>query len=664
MKLIKLNGIDCYLLNKEPNWGNNIKVKLNIPRENEIGLTGIETRRKLNESIRFSVSYSTIYEGAELTELQNSLKNLTTEIVLCPLWFALTPSNETKITTNYYYKSEGNVLISIDELDNYECWVYPVLFGRLEKTPSVSLMTDELGEITFDFIENSDEHFAIMPEYQKLNYQGWELFKFSPDWSTYETAKPDVQVLRTQIGQKREQATEYFGDRVKQRISFNVNLVKDNILEFIKFFQDNIDVAFWNKTGIAPFRLTGNISKDDTRIKISSDVDITKNKFILISDLEKQEIVQATEVEYDETEQSYFINLASPVNNSFNLGDTRLEFVILSRFNSDTIEIDFSDIYLASSKVETIQSEYEAEYVGNEIPRETIGGLGAVAYLYKFIIQYPDTTNQWLVTGYEKDLIYNNETYRSEQIEHNDIVSELNLNRNSLTITTEYSNNLPFSQLLPLTIEFPVKVEIYEVEVENYVVQTINKCFSGEIVNVRYDGSIISAEAKSITGLFEHKTPRRLLQTSCNWLIYEPSCGLDFDFWTWQGVVNTYNPDTLEILIANINPKNISQTKPITQHFFAGGLIAHGVGSSREFRTIIDNEAIVDGKMVLYVSSGFNNPINEGDYLDFSAGCDGQYLTCKDKFNNLSNFGGFPFMPLSNPSMLKVSQNVSSGGKK
>jgi hypothetical protein len=61
MKLIKLNGIDCYLLNKEPNWGNNIKVKLNIQRENEIGLTGIESRRKLNESIRFSISYSTIY---------------------------------------------------------------------------------------------------------------------------------------------------------------------------------------------------------------------------------------------------------------------------------------------------------------------------------------------------------------------------------------------------------------------------------------------------------------------------------------------------------------------------------------------------------------------------------------------------------------------------
>jgi len=217
---------------------------------------------------------------------------------------------------------------------------------------------------------------------------------------------------------------------------------------------------------------------------------------------------------------------------------------------------------------------------------------------------------------------------------------------------------------LPLTIEFPVKVEIYEVEVENYIVQTINKCFSGEIVNVKFDGLIVTAEAKNITGLFERKTPRRLLQTSCNWLIYEPSCGVDFNFWTWQGVVNTYNPNTLEILIENISPKNVNQTKPITENFFLGGLISHGTGSEKEFRTIIVNQSINNNKMVLLISSAFNNPINVGDYLEFSVGCDGQYTTCKDKFSNLSNFGGFPFMPLSNPSVLKVSQNVSSGGKK
>jgi hypothetical protein len=34
-----------------------------------------------------------------------------------------------------------------------------------------------------------------------------------------------------------------------------------------------------------------------------------------------------------------------------------------------------------------------------------------------------------------------------------------------------------------------------------------------------------------------------------------------------------------------------------------------------------------------------------------------------DKFANFPNFGGHPFMPATNPSLVKVSQNIG-GGKK
>lgn len=37
--------------------------------------------------------------------------------------------------------------------------------------------------------------------------------------------------------------------------------------------------------------------------------------------------------------------------------------------------------------------------------------------------------------------------------------------------------------------------------------------------------------------------------------------------------------------------------------------------------------------------------IEAGDTFDVVAGCDGEHSTCKDKFNNIVNFGGFPFMP-------------------
>jgi hypothetical protein len=44
-------------------------------------------------------------------------------------------------------------------------------------------------------------------------------------------------------------------------------------------------------------------------------------------------------------------------------------------------------------------------------------------------------------------------------------------------------------------------------------------------------------------------------------------------------------------------------------------------------------------------------------------GCDGVFSTCSAKFVNQLNFGGHPFLPATNPSLVKMSSNVG-GGKK
>ncbi len=37
--------------------------------------------------------------------------------------------------------------------------------------------------------------------------------------------------------------------------------------------------------------------------------------------------------------------------------------------------------------------------------------------------------------------------------------------------------------------------------------------------------------------------------------------------------------------------------------------------------------------------------ISAGDLYKITAGCDKRFLTCKDRFNNTKNFGGFPYLP-------------------
>jgi hypothetical protein len=41
--------------------------------------------------------------------------------------------------------------------------------------------------------------------------------------------------------------------------------------------------------------------------------------------------------------------------------------------------------------------------------------------------------------------------------------------------------------------------------------------------------------------------------------------------------------------------------------------------------------------------------LKDGDTVDAYAGCDGRAETCRDKFDNIDNFLGFPFTPQENP---------------
>ncbi len=48
-------------------------------------------------------------------------------------------------------------------------------------------------------------------------------------------------------------------------------------------------------------------------------------------------------------------------------------------------------------------------------------------------------------------------------------------------------------------------------------------------------------------------------------------------------------------------------------------------------------------------ADGTTTSLKLGDTVDLILGCDNTYTTCLNKFNNLINFGGFMFLPATNP---------------
>jgi hypothetical protein len=75
--------------------------------------------------------------------------------------------------------------------------------------------------------------------------------------------------------------------------------------------------------------------------------------------------------------------------------------------------------------------------------------------------------------------------------------------------------------------------------------------------------------------------------------------------------------------------------------WFIGGVAEFGV----EKRTIVahvDNTITIAYRMV---------NLADDDSVDVYPGCDGRNVTCRDKFDNIINFLGFPYIPIENPAM-------------
>jgi uncharacterized phage protein (TIGR02218 family) len=73
--------------------------------------------------------------------------------------------------------------------------------------------------------------------------------------------------------------------------------------------------------------------------------------------------------------------------------------------------------------------------------------------------------------------------------------------------------------------------------------------------------------------------------------------------------------------------------------YFVGGMLATTAGAR-----MIVGHAGIDLTLVAPMVG-----LTAGDAVQLYAGCDHTMAHCKDRFGNLDNFGGFPFIPVKNP---------------
>jgi uncharacterized phage protein (TIGR02218 family) len=157
--------------------------------------------------------------------------------------------------------------------------------------------------------------------------------------------------------------------------------------------------------------------------------------------------------------------------------------------------------------------------------------------------------------------------------------------------------------------------------------------FSGRVSQceaTRYEAKIT---VNSDLELLNVQMPRNLFQAPCIHTPYDTGCGIPKT--GVAGTIISVNGTTFGVSIYNADS------------YYDEGMIEFTSGSNTGAKRTIKNQV----SNLVTVTLGLSSTVNIGDTIKLYAGCDRTQATCQNKFNNLLNFRGFPYVPVPETTM-------------
>lgn len=137
----------------------------------------------------------------------------------------------------------------------------------------------------------------------------------------------------------------------------------------------------------------------------------------------------------------------------------------------------------------------------------------------------------------------------------------------------------------------------------------------------------------SVTGVTSwlQRPNGRVYGRTCDFRLGDVFCRVDIESFKFTGSVTS--------IVTPYRAFGIDVTQ--IDHYFSAGVVKFTSGSLMGTKHEIKNHASDTVELWL------NTPLNltVGDEFEIEAGCDGTFETCKSKFDNGLNYGGFPTIP-------------------
>lgn len=234
----------------------------------------------------------------------------------------------------------------------------------------------------------------------------------------------------------------------------------------------------------------------------------------------------------------------------------------------------------------------------------------------------------WRYTSAESDFVVSGVPYESTQVARSNI-SQLN-DISGVTLSLTFARDHEFaSEYLGFTPELVTTVTIYRVHRGDTDVE-LSTYWKGRVISGVASDNELTLECESVFTSMRRVGLRAKFLLNCRHALYSQSCGVNMDLFKVSGPIQGATNTVISMAAAGLLPND----------WFTGGILRLQSGAAR-FIVKHNGSTLTINRPFLESTVGLN--------VDIFPGCDHLRSTCSIKFNNVLNYGGFPYIPGVNP---------------
>jgi len=241
-----------------------------------------------------------------------------------------------------------------------------------------------------------------------------------------------------------------------------------------------------------------------------------------------------------------------------------------------------------------------------------------------------DGGEHWRLTSSDKAETYDSNAYTPATLSRTQVRYNSQLDVTTMQITASSLADPVFDYIAMNPIEI-LWISVMKIHRAMSPLE-VSVVFIGQIKDVSFKGGAAKVNCVGFEHFLKKTIPALRYQLTCNHQVFDTKCALT------KASYKTTETITLDATKTILTGTAFGLED---DGYFIGGEVVFG----DESRTISAHVGTAITIMYAFIE------IVDTDSVDAYPGCDGRAETCRDKYSNILNFLGFPFIPVENPAL-------------